>query len=186
MLRLDWKLESVVKKYSFVVEARGLEYVATVVGSIDGLSDCYCIGKGRGVCSSQPIYFEVKKGDSKVTAFFTAFKQVKEMTMPTRMSISERETSSEKDAIILILKFIKTDNTVQEATIDVTEIIGTLENAGTGEDGKPTPPPEIELPPDDKIEVDKPETPPNPDGGGGMGGNVDGWGPEDNVELPVN
>ena len=85
------------------------------------------------------------------------------------MSISERETSSEKDAIILILKFIKTDNTVQEATIDVTEIIGTLENAGTGEDGKPTPPPEIELPPDDKIEVDKPETPPNPDGGGGMG-----------------
>ena len=91
-----------------------------------------------------------------------------------------------KDAIILILKFIKTDNTVQEATIDVTEIIGTLENAGTGEDGKPTPPPEIELPPDDKIEVDKPETPPNPDGGGGMGGNVDEWGPEDNVELPVN
>lgn len=108
------------------------------------------------------------------------------MTMPTRMSTSERETSSEKGAIILILKFIKTDNTVQEATIDVTEIIGTLENAGTGEDGKPTPPPEIELPPDDKIEVDKPETPPNPDGGGGMGGNVDGWGPEDNVELPVN
>ena len=185
VLRLDWKLESVVKKYSFAVEAKGLEYVATVVGSIDGLSDCYCIGKGRGVCSSQPIYFEVKKGDNKVTASFTAFKQVKEMTMPTRMSTSERETSSEKGAIILILKFIKTDNTVQEATIDVTEIIGTLENAGTGEDGKPTPPPEIELPPDDKIEVDKPETPPNPDGGGGMGGNVDGWGPEDNVELPV-
>ena len=76
--------------------------------------------------------FEVKKGDNKVTAFFTAFKQVKEMTMPTRMSTSERETSSEKGAIILILKFIKTDNTVQEATIDVTEIIGTLENAGTG------------------------------------------------------
>ena len=153
VLRLDWKLESVVKKYSFAVEAKGLEYVATVVGSIDGLSDCYCIGKGRGVCSSQPIYFEVRKGDNKVTASFTAFKQVKEMTMPTRMSTSERETSSEKDAIILILKFIKTDNTVQEATIDVTEIIGTLENAGTGEDGKPTPPPEIELPPDDKISI---------------------------------
>lgn len=48
-----------------------------------------------------------------------------------------------------------------------------------------TPPPEIELPSDDKIEVDKPELPPNPDGGGGMDGNVDGWGPEDNVELPV-
>ena len=53
VLHLDWKMESVVKKYSFAVEAKGLEYVATVVGSIDGLSDCYCIGKGRGVCSSQ-------------------------------------------------------------------------------------------------------------------------------------
>ena len=84
--------------------------------------------------------------------------------MPTRMSISERETSSEKDAIILILKFIKTDNTVQEATIDVTEIIETLEDTGTGDDGKQDPPPEIELPSDDKIEVDKPELPPNPDG----------------------
>lgn len=50
---------------------------------------------------------------------------------------------------------------------------------------KQDPPPEIELPSDDKIEVDKPELPPNPDGGGGMDGNVDGWGPEDNVELPV-
>ena len=28
VLRLDWKLESVVKKYSFAVEAKGLEYVA--------------------------------------------------------------------------------------------------------------------------------------------------------------
>ena len=116
-----------------------------------------------------PIYFEVKKGDNRVTAFFTAFKQVKgNDNADANVNIRERETSSEKSAIILILKFIKTDNTVQEATIDVTEIIGTLENAVTGEDGKPTPPPEIELPPDDKIEVDKPETPPNPDGGGGM------------------
>jgi len=60
-----------------------------------------------------------------------------------------------------------------------------FEDIGTGDDGKQEPPPEIELPPDDKIEVDKPELPPNPDGGG-IGGNVDGWGPEDGVELPVN
>ncbi len=90
-----------------------------------------------------------------------------------------------KGDITLVLQFIKTDNTVQEETIDVTEIIDTLEDVGVKEEGKPTPPPEIELPPDDKIEVEKPETPPNPDGGG-IGGNVDGWGPEDNVELPVN
>ena len=50
---------------------------------------------------------------------------------------------------------------MQEAAIDVTEIIETLEDTGTGDDGKQDPPPEIELPPDDKIEVDKPELPPN-------------------------
>ena len=67
-----------------------------------------------------------------------------------------------KGDITLVLQFIKTDNTVQEETIDVTEIIDTLEDVGVKEEGKPTPPPEIELPPDDKIEVEKPETPPNP------------------------
>lgn len=184
VLSLDWKLESVVKKYSFTVEVKGLEYVTTIVGGINGLSDCYHIGKGYGASSSQPIYFEVKKDDNKVVAYFTAFKPEKEMSVPTRISESGSTSSRGVGDIKLILRFIKTDNTVQETVIDVTEIIGTLEDTGTGEDGKPTPPPEIELPPDDKIEVEKPETPPNPDGGG-IGGNVDGWGPEDNVELPV-
>ena len=183
VLHLDWKLESVVKNYSFAVEAKGLEYVATVIGSVNGLSDCYFIGKGHGVCSSQPIYFDVTKQDSKIIAHFTAFKQAKEMTIPTRIP-TESGASSEKGNIMLVLKFIKTDNTVQEATIDVTEIIGTLEGEGEGEDGKPTPPPEIELPSDDKIEVEEPETPSG--SGGGIGGDVGGWGPEDNVELPVN
>ena len=185
VLSLDWKLESVVKKYSFAVEVKGLEYVTTIVGGINGLSDCYHIGKGYGASSSQPIYFEVKKDGNKVVAYFTAFKQTKEMSVPTRISESGSTSSRGVGDIKLILRFIKTDNTVQEMVIDVTETIGTLEDTGTGEDGKPTPPPEIELPPDDKIEVENPETPPNPDGGGGMGGNVDGWGPEDNVELPV-
>lgn len=184
VLHLDWKLESVVKKYSFAVEVKGLEYVATVVGSINGLSDCYCIGKGYGMCSSQPMCFEVKKSGDKVMAYFTAFKQAKEMLMPTRL-ISAGRASRRKGDVTLVLRFIKTDNTVQETTINITEIIDMLEDVGTGEDGKPILPPEIELPPDDKIEVDKPETPPNPDGGGGMDGNVDDWGPDKEVELPV-
>jgi len=184
-LSLDWKLESVVKKYSFALEVKGLEYVTSVVGCINGLSDSYRMGKGYGVSSSQPIYFETKKEGDKVIAYFTAFKQAKDVSIPTRGRTSGAAESRMKGGITLVLQFIKTDNTVQEATIDVTEIIDTLEDVGAKEDGKPTPPPAIELPPDDKIEVEKPETPPNP-GGGGIGGNVDGWGPEDNVELPVN
>lgn len=181
VLSLDWKLESVVKKYSFAIEVKGLEYVTAIVGCINGLSDCYHIGKGYGASSSQPIYFEVKKDGNKVVAYFTAFKQAKERSVPTRISESGSVASRSVGNVQLILRFIRTDNTVQEAAIDVTEIIKTLQDTGTGEDGKQEPPPEIELPPDDKIEVDKPETP----SGGGIGGDVGGWGPEDNVELPV-
>lgn len=180
VLHLDWKLESAIKSYSFTVEVKGLEYVASVIGCVNGLSDCYCIGKGCGMCTSQPIYFEARKEDGKVVAHFTTFKGMKDV--PTRMSMLGEPTSREASSVKLVLSFVRTDNTVQEAIIDVTEIIGTLENAGKGEDGKQDPPPEIELPDDDKIEVDKPETP----SGGGVEGEVDGWGPEDNVESPVN
>lgn len=184
VLHLDWKLESVVKQYSFAVEVKGLEYVTAVAGCAVGLSDGYYLGKGCGVSHSQPIYIEVKKEGGKVMGRFTAFGQVKEAL--TRMPKAEGENTRAEGNVKLILSFVRTDNTVQEETIDVTEIIGTLEDAGTGEDGKQEPPPEIELPPDDKIEVEKPETPPNPDGGGGgFDGEVDEWGPEDEVELPV-
>ena len=184
MFHLDWKLESVIKNYSFAIEVKGLEYVTSVIGCVNGLSDCYCIGKGCGMCNSQPIYFEAKKEGGKVIAHFTAFKGAKDI--PTRMSMLGEPISREASSVKLILSFVRTDNTIQERTIDVTEIIGTLEKDEKEEEGKQDPPPEIELPPGDKIEVEKPETPPNPDGGGGMNGNVDGWGPEDNVELPVN
>ena len=183
VLHLDWKLESVVKKYSFAVEVKGLEYVVSILGCVNGLSDCYCIGKGCGMCNSKPIYFEARKEGGKVIGYFTAFKQKKDAS--TRMLKVTGGSTHVKGNVELMLSFVRTDNTVQKKTIDVTEIIGMLEDAGTGEDGKQESPPEIELPPDDKIEVEKPVTPPNPDGGGGMDGNVDGWGPEDEVELPV-
>lgn len=184
VLHLDWKLESVVKKYSFAIEVKGLEYVTSVAGCAVGLSDRYCLGKGYGVNNSQPIYIEVVKEGNKVMGQFAAFRLAKDASM--RMTKANSENIHAKGNVKLILSFVRTDNTVQEETIDVTEIIGTLEDAGTGEEGKQEPPPKIELPPDDKIEVEKPDTPPNPDGGGGgFDGTVDGWGPEDEVELPV-
>ena len=107
-----------------------MEHVTAIVGCINGLSDCYHIGKGYGASSSQPIYFEVKKDGNKVVAYFTAFKQAKEMSVPTRISESRSATSRGVGDIKLILRFIKTDNTVQEAAIDVTEIIEALEDTG--------------------------------------------------------
>ena len=91
VLSLDWKLESVVKKYSFAVEVKGLEYVTAIVGCINGLSDCYHIGKGYGASSSQPIYFEVKKDGNKVVALFHSFQAGKGYVSPdTNIRIKER------------------------------------------------------------------------------------------------
>lgn len=65
MLHLDWKLESVIKNYSFAIEVKGLEYVTSVIGCVNGLSDCYCIGKGCGMCNSQPIYLKQRRRVAK-------------------------------------------------------------------------------------------------------------------------
>lgn len=184
-LHLEWKMESVVKRYSFAVEVKGLEHAVSVVGLVNGLWDRYFLGKRYGVSSSQPIFLDVKKSGNKVMAYFTAFRQAIDLSVPTRAFASRAVASLGKGNVTLILRFIKADNTVQEATIDVTEVIEELEDTAPEEGGKQDPPPEIELPPEEEIEVEKPTTPPNPDGGGGMEGNVDGWGKEDNVELPV-
>ena len=118
VFHLDWKLESVIKNYSFAIEVKGLEYVTSVIGCVNGLSDCYCIGKGCGMCNSQPIYFEAKKEGGKVIAHFTAFKGAKDI--PTRMSMLGEPVYREASSVKLILSFVRTDNTIQERTIDVT------------------------------------------------------------------
>lgn len=43
------------------------------------------------------------------------------------MSMLGEPISREASSVKLILSFVRTDNTIQERTIDVTEIIGTLE-----------------------------------------------------------
>ena len=91
-------------------------------------------------------------------------------------------------AIKLTLAFIKVDKTVQKAEIDITEVIADSESGGesSGDDGGDVvePPTEIELPLDDKVEVEKPTT--NPDGGGGgFDGDIGDWGDGGEVVLPV-
>jgi len=119
-----------------------------------------------------PIYFEAQGRSGEVTGSFTAF------------GLPEGAMSRASLAIKFTLAFIKVDKTVQKAEIDITEVIADFESGEGGEGDVDEPPTEIELPLDDQIEVERPENPPSGDGGG-IGGDVDGWGDEDEVILPV-
>ena len=77
-----------------------------------------------------------------------------------------------------------------EVKVDITEVIETAPPSGGGEEepdvGVPGSEIHIEVPvPEDKVVVDDLE-PGTDEGDGGIGGDVDDWDDETDVELPVN
>ena len=91
--------------------------------------------------------------------------------------------------MLLTLKIVKRDKTVQEVKVDITEVIETAPPSGGGEEepnvGVPGSEIHIEVPvPEDKVVVDDLE-PGTDEGDGGIGGDVDDWDDESDVELPV-
>lgn len=172
ILLLNWKPKLVVKTYTFKVKTEGLNYVSAIVGSVDGMAGCYCLGKCHKMVGEAPIYFEGIVRDKMVVGSFTAF------GMPENTA-----TRAGEGLVKLTFIFVKTDKSVQKVEMDITEVITNSEDGG-GEVGE-EPPNEIEIPLEDEIKVEKPD---NPSGGGDgdIGGNVDGWGDEDEVILPAN
>lgn len=172
-LQLNWKPKLVVKTYSFKLKVQGLEYVSSIVGSIEGMSSCYDLGLGCGKAGDSPIYFAARRSAGEVTGSFTVF------------GTSEGVISRAGNAIKLTLAFVKTDNKVQKMEVDITEVIANSESGGSGgDDDGDEPFKEIELPVEDEVKVDKPDS--SGGGDGGFDGNVDGWGDDEEVILPVN
>lgn len=172
-LQLNWKPKLVVKTYSFKLKVQGLEYVSSIVGSIEGMSSCYDLGLGCGKAGDSPIYFAARVSAGEVTGSFTVF------------GTSEGVISRAGNAIKLTLAFVKTDNKVQKMEVDITEVIANSESGGSGgDDDGDEPFKEIELPVEDEVKVDKPDS--SGGGDGGFDGNVDGWGDDEEVILPVN
>ena len=69
--------------------------------------------------------------------------------------------------------------------VDITEEIPNTETGASGADDDGDEPfKEIELPVEDEVKVDKPDS--SGGGDGGFDGNVDGWGDDEEVILPVN
>lgn len=166
-LLLNWKPKLVVKTYSFKAKVEGLEYVSSVIGSVEGMAGCYCLGRCCGMMGDAPLFFEARSSGGEVSGSFTSFGMLdgamSRMDIPIKMTLA----------------FVKVDHTIQKVEMDITEVIANSESGGT--DG---PIPGIELPLDEGFEVEKPTNP--PDGGdGGIGGDVGDWGDEDEVPLPV-
>lgn len=170
-LLLNWKPKLVVRTYTFKVKAEGLNYVSAIVGSVDGMAGCYCLGRCHKMMSEAPIYFEGVVRDGAVVGSFTAF------------GMPENAVTRASDGLVkLTLSFVKTDQSVQKIEVDITEVITNSESGGEGEVEEPSK--EIELPLEEEIKVEKPDNPSGGDGGG-IGGDVGDWGDEEEVVLPV-
>lgn len=171
--QLELKPKLVVRTYAFSVKAVGLEYVASVMGVVDGMACCYNLGSRCRMDSSNPILFEMNKTPYGVEGCFSTFGVLDEMM--TRAG----------ETIKMTLAFVKTDNSVQTVKVDVTDVVIEAEKGSSSEEGGGEAPLDIELPIEEEIEIVKPDGPP-PGGGGGIGGDVGGWGEGGEVELPLN
>lgn len=163
---LDVTPRLVVSTHPFNLKTVRLDNVGSAYGSVEGMADCYLLGKGCGKNGGSPVYFDVEKGDGVLKGAFTTF------GMPG-VAVTRAD-----EGVTMKLTLIKVDRSVQKVEIDITQ---TVVPPGGQEEGKPAP--EISLPEGSVIEVE--EVAPVPDGGG-FGGEVGEWGNETEVELPMN
>lgn len=167
---LEVKPKAVVTTYTFEIKTEGLKNVISIIGSATGMAECYHLGKKSGLTCSTPIYSETGKGDGVIKGSFTCF------GIPTLVG-------SRADIIqFLDLIIVRLDGSKQTAKVEITEAV--KPPSGEGDDKPQSPEIQIELPEDEKIVVEDVEVPPS--GGGGIGGDVDDWGDEEDVILPVN
>jgi hypothetical protein len=172
-VQMELTPQVVVRNYSFDIQVVGAKNLSRVVCHISGLNGSYWLGKHTCTVSEVPINVETYIKDGVLYGDFSAFISPKEVA----------ETRVAGIPMMLTLKLVKTDNTVQEVKVDITELI---ESPSIGEEpGEPEEPGEevhIEVPvPDGKIEVDDVES----GTGGGIGGDVGDWDDETGVELPM-
>lgn len=175
-LQMELKPEAVVTNYSFDLKVEGFDRISEVICHVDGLSGCYFLGKRAcGMCEA-PMYVDMKRDGNLLWGYFSNFALPK--------AAKTRATAP----MMLTLKLVKRDNTVQEIMVDVTSLIVSPAPPAEGGGDEPEPDMEvhIEVPvPDGEIVVDELEPGFGEEGSGGIGGDVGDWDDETNVELPT-
>lgn len=167
-LQMNLKPEAVVRSYSFDIKVKGFKNVSGIICYVSGTSGRYYLGKQVFEQSEAPIYVDTKREGELLWGYFSNF------ALPG--SLETRSASQ----MMLTVKLIKIDNTVQETKVDITELLETPPDEGGGDD--PDDEVHIEVPvPDGEIVVDDVET----GGNGGINGDVGDWDDETDVVLPV-
>lgn len=175
-LQMEFKPENSVRRYSFEIKVTGLKNVANVICSVEGLDGSFFMGMNSCCTSDLPIFAEMKKGDGVLKGTFSCFVMTKReyfSPVATRVGVE----------VMLSLKLVKLDNTVQKVEVNITQVVASPTPGGDVEE--PDAPGEddvtIEIPLDEEIVVD--DVKPTPGGDSGIGGNVGDWGDETDVEL---
>lgn len=174
---MEYKPEAVVKRYSFEIKVAGLYNVADIICNVGGMNGCYSLGKRSCGLSTVPVYVDTSKGDGVIKGSFAGFMLPKSAATRADMPV------------MMTLKLVKLDNTVQEVKVDITKVVTP---PPPDPDEEPGENPDEEIP-DMDVTIDIPleedivveDVKPGPGEGGGIGGDVGDWGDEDNVELPV-
>lgn len=171
VLELEFQLKQTVQSYTFEIPVKGVQNLSSITGSVSGLDVCYALGSHDcSACPSFPVFFEGDKGDGVIRGRFSAFAPLAHIA--TRAGIE----------VVLKLDLLKIDGKVQTVEVNITEVMTPPDPPGGGGVNPAPPEVEIEIPLDD-LEIE--DVVPGPGEGGGIGGDVGDWGPEDNVELPV-
>lgn len=159
--------------YSFEIKATGLKNVSRITGNVAGMDICYALGcRDCSTCLSSPIFFQAEPGNGVIKGSFTAFGPLAH-SAHTRSGIE----------VMLTLELLKVDGKVQKVEVDIAKVIAPTPPEGGGENEPPKGGIDIEVPISGGVIVVEDVKPIPPTGGGGMGGDVGDWGPEDNVEL---
>ena len=110
-LPLDWKPEAVVDHYSFDIKVEGWDRISSIICHVDGLNGSYFIGTRACHLSEVPICVDTKRENGLLWGYFSSFVLLK-------------DTKTRADSpMLLTLKIVKRDKTVQEVKVDITEVI---------------------------------------------------------------
>lgn len=172
VLDLEFQLKLTVQSYTFEIPVKGLKNVSSITGNVSGLDVCYPLGNHDcSACPSFPVFFEGDKDTEVIKGRFSAFGPLAHIAARAGVEV------------MLRLDLLKIDGKTQTVEVNITEVM-TPPDPPEGGGGTSPGPPEvvIEIPLDD-LEIE--DVVPGPGEGGGIGGDVGDWGPEDNVELPV-
>ena len=100
----------------------GWDRISSIICHVDGLNGSYFIGNRACHLSEVPICVDTKRENGLLWGYFSSF-----------VLLKDAKTRADSP-MLLTLKIVKRDKTVQEVKVDITEVIETAPPSGGGEE----------------------------------------------------